>query len=565
MATIEDIMLSKDERTFQYENDLLSLPVPDLSNTLKKYLASVRPLVSAEEYRTTEAVVKRFAEEEGPYLHQRLTEFAEGKRNWIENWWEEQSYLGMRLPLPMMNMSGFAQQEDVWPARNGTQVPRAAAVLYYSLKFWEYTRKEMHRPAMDRRGRPLSMYMFKRIYNTVRLPGVDKDELIHYFKTEEEGDCPTHVIVMSKGHIFCLEMFGEDGELLTPPEIEVQLEKIKDKSIALGPAHGVPFLTSMGRSTWAETRSRLINLHPQNREISQTIQESIVALWLEDGTVSDESHHTVGEGIMMVSICTYIHKKLQETGGVWKGDRQIRSLPEPKHLQFVLDDELMLTIDKAKEDYAALYSVMILDFKRLERYNEPYNALYEILRLVPTYETAPTRQFYHGRTAAMRTCTKEVLDWCTAMDDPKIAHQQKMKLFVRAVTRHLTDFAEATELKDCDRHLLGLSLIAKKEGRSTPELYTDPSFSKSGGGGNYILVTSCLGYSSILGGVLPGAKHKNSIACFYKINDDKVTFFVSKWNEDVETTCSDFATAICSALDSMKELADLIDISSKGA
>ena len=40
--------------------------------------------------------------------------------------------------------------------------------------------------------------------------------------------------------------------------------------------------------------------------------------------------------------------------------------------------------------------------------------------MAPTYETAPIRQFYHGRTETMRTCTNEAFAWCKAMDDPTV-------------------------------------------------------------------------------------------------------------------------------------------------
>ncbi|GFO27234.1 carnitine o-octanoyltransferase [Plakobranchus ocellatus] len=615
MATVEDLMLSKDKTSFQFENDLLTLPVPDLSNTLKKYLQSVRVFVTPEEYKATEAIVEEFAKGEGQYLQQRLREYAEGKKNWLEKWWEEKNYLEVPYSATLMHMCGPGQLRDVWPARDGTQIPRAAALLHYTVKFWEYTRKELHTPAFDGQGRPLSMYQYRRIFNTFRMPGIDKDRLVESFRTEREGDCPSHVVVMCKGHIFRLEMFGEDGKILTPPEIEVQLEKIKDKSISLGPAQGVPFLTSMERNAWAKTRSRLSSLHPQNEEILQIIGESIMGVWLEDGFIGDETHlvnmsflgsgenrwfeksystaiyenglpfanadHAVGEGLMMVYIGSYIHKKLKESGAEWKGSRHIRSLPEPKHLQFVLDEQLMQTIDKAKEDFAALRELATAELREYHKYGKNYckqkrlhpDAVCQMAiqlayfrvhkRIVPTYETAPLRQFYHGRTEGMRTCTEEALAWVKAMDDPTVAGSQKLKLLVRAVTKHGKDFADASELKGCDRHLLALHVISQEEGRPTPALYTDPSFAKSGGGGNYIVVASCLGFTSIIGGVLPGCKHKNSIGCFYRINDNRLTFFVTTWNANEHVTSPRFADAVCNALDSIKELVDQNGVFSK--
>lgn len=40
MASVEDRILSATEKTFMYDDSLLTLPVPDLSHTLKKYLES---------------------------------------------------------------------------------------------------------------------------------------------------------------------------------------------------------------------------------------------------------------------------------------------------------------------------------------------------------------------------------------------------------------------------------------------------------------------------------------------------------------------------------------------
>ena len=40
MASVEDSITSKTEKTFQYDKDLLTYPVPELEDTAKKYLDS---------------------------------------------------------------------------------------------------------------------------------------------------------------------------------------------------------------------------------------------------------------------------------------------------------------------------------------------------------------------------------------------------------------------------------------------------------------------------------------------------------------------------------------------
>lgn len=103
-----------------------------------------------------------------------------------------------------------------------------------------------------------------------------------------------------------------------------------------------------------------------------------------------------------------------------------------------------------------------------------------------------------------------------------------------------------------DRHLLGLLLIAKEEGLPIPELFEDPLFSRrylgqwavvyiiwfsldvrrnaaptsnlsfvphSGGGGNFVLSTSLIGYMRIQGVVAPMVH--NGYGFFYHIRDDR--------------------------------------------
>ena len=50
---------------FPTQNELPPLPLPALDDTCERYLDSVRPLLSADEYKHTEAVVADFAREGG--------------------------------------------------------------------------------------------------------------------------------------------------------------------------------------------------------------------------------------------------------------------------------------------------------------------------------------------------------------------------------------------------------------------------------------------------------------------------------------------------------------------
>ncbi|XP_017376967.1 peroxisomal carnitine O-octanoyltransferase-like [Cebus imitator] len=135
------------------------------------------------------------------------------------------------------------------------------------------------------------------------------------------------------------------------------------------------------------------------------------------------------------------------------------------------------------------------------------------------YETAMTRYFYHGRTETVRSCTVEAVRWCQSMQDPSTTlHEQQQKM-LQAFAKHNKMMKDCSAGKGFDRHLLGLSLIAKEEGLPVPELFTDPLFTKSGGGGNFVLSTSLIGYLRVQGVVVPMVH--NGYGFFYHIRDDR--------------------------------------------
>ena len=71
------------EKTFANDETLPDLPVPNLKDTLNRYLDSVKPHVTEDEFLTTTDIVENFEKNEGQILHQRLLERAKTHRNWV--------------------------------------------------------------------------------------------------------------------------------------------------------------------------------------------------------------------------------------------------------------------------------------------------------------------------------------------------------------------------------------------------------------------------------------------------------------------------------------------------
>ena len=103
----------------------------------------------------------------------------------------------------------------------------------------------------------------------------------------------------------------------------------------------------------------------------------------------------------------------------------------------------------------------------------------------PTYETASTRLFLHGRTDVIRTYSEDSQSWVEAMvaassEKSQSIVQDATKLYdllAKAIAAHNTFTREASTGKGFDRHLLGLRLNMQK-GESHP-LLEDPLFAES--------------------------------------------------------------------------------------
>uniref|UniRef100_A0A8C7GVR2 Peroxisomal carnitine O-octanoyltransferase n=1 Tax=Oncorhynchus kisutch TaxID=8019 RepID=A0A8C7GVR2_ONCKI len=557
------------ERTFQYQHSLPPLPVPSLEGSLAKYLDAVRPFATEEEYQVTAAVVKRFGEGIGKDLHQKLLQRARTRRNWLEEWWLDAAYLELRYPSQLnVNFGGPAPYlEHCWPPTEGVQLQRTSISMWHTLQYWDLLRTERLDP--HKAGNVvLDMDQFRMLFCTCKVPGVTKDTIINYFKTESEGPCPSHVVVMCKGRFFSFDAVC-DGHILTPPELLRQLTHVKQCCEGEPAGDGVAALTSEERTRWAEAREYLIGIDPANKTILEIIQSSLFVVSLDDakpyvtrealtgdptirwgdksynslsfadGTFGSNCDHAPYDAMVLVTHCYYVDQQLKATDGKWKGTETVRPMPLPEELVFTVDDRVRSDVAHAKQQYFetdlqvvcyAFTSFGKAAIKQKKLHPDTFIQLALQLayyrqhgRLGSCYETAMTRRFYHGRTETMRPCTLEAQNWCHTMLLPaaSVSAEAKRKALLLAFNKHNKLMAEAQNGKGFDRHLLGLYLIAKEEGLPMPDLFTDPLYSKSGGGGNFTLSTSLVGYTTVLGAVAPMVHH--GYGFFYRIGDDSLT------------------------------------------
>uniref|UniRef100_A0A8C5QYW2 Peroxisomal carnitine O-octanoyltransferase n=1 Tax=Leptobrachium leishanense TaxID=445787 RepID=A0A8C5QYW2_9ANUR len=559
---------------------------------------SVKPFLNRKEFERTSKIVKSFENGVGKELHRKLLERARERKNWLEEWWLNAAYLEVRTPSQLnVNFGGPGSYlEHYWPPKSGTQLERGSISIWYTFLYWDLIRKEKL-SVQKARNIPLDMQQMRNLFNTCKIPGVTKDSIVNYFKTESEGTSPSHLVVMSRGRIFTFDAVHK-GQILTPPEIQRQLSYIQNICLTEPNGIGLGSLTTEERTRWALAREHLVSLDPKNLSNLETIQSSLFVVSLDDaspvGTAEDYTQisklvltgdptirwgdksynclifqngvhgsncdHAPSDAMVLVSMCDYIDRNVVACEGCWKGSTAVRDLPHPEEVVFTVDDKVLHDIALAKAQYQEQCSDLQLVNYAFTSFGK---ALTKKRRLHPDtfiqlavqlafyklygrpgccYETASTRMFYHGRTETMRSCTVEAVEWCRSMVDPDATLAQRQALLQRAFAKHNKMMEECQLGRGFDRHLLGLLLLAKEGGLPVPELFTDPAFTKSGGGGNFVLSTSCLGYTNVHGAVVPMTR--DGYGFFYRIRDDRFVVSCSSWKSCPETDAEKFCRTV---------------------
>lgn len=150
----------------------------------------------------------------------------------VERYWEDIAYHELRFPLsPYCIMSQPLIIASVGIEESPSyRIKALASTAYHSGKFWELLRKEKLRPPTNPDGSlTFSADLYRRLFNSSRIPGDPKDEIHDYFKTEREGDCPSIILIVSRGRVFYLDFLDQDGNVLSQQEFFYAFSIIRDR------------------------------------------------------------------------------------------------------------------------------------------------------------------------------------------------------------------------------------------------------------------------------------------------------------------------------------------------
>jgi len=498
--------------TFAADDDLPKVPLPTLSASVDRFLQWCAPLLTPDEYDRTADAARELLIPGGTasVLQADLERFDATAHSWLDEFWPSR-YLGRRDRIAL-NANFFFLFGPGTPDQCLRAAELATAAIGHKVDLDAGT---FVPPAG--RGAPQSMDQSRHIFSTTRIPGDPQDTVrTPYSDTWPGPSTERHVVVLCRGRIHRLDVFGSDGALHTVDEIAGALRAIRDAHPArAGFDEAVGSLTTLARAEWAAVRGRLTGLDPANTEAVDVVERALFAICLDDDAPADETaaartllagdsgnrwfdkalsivvlpdgtagvniEHCELDGTTVLTLVDAMFADTVATHAERAGARP-HGAPTAAELEFVLDDDLRGAIRRAHDEFAAFLDgtattlVAFDDFgadtaKALGVSPDAFvQAAYQVAHrrakgvTGATYESIATRQFRRGCTEAMRVVTPEMVAFVDLMQDPQASADDRRTALRAATDAHVTRARQCQQGDAPEQHLWELEWVQRRRG-----------------------------------------------------------------------------------------------------
>lgn len=403
--------------TMHFQKSLPRLPVPELSKTGERYLKSLRPLLTDDQFEQARRRTTDFVTTEGKILQEKL--IAKDNRNkhtsYISEYWFD-LYLRDRVALPINYNPLLVFQNDSRPPYNN-QLIRATNLLISAVRFMCSLREQILEPEVYHlnpkksnthffrtitrllpeavswygaylfKAFPLDMSQFVGLFGATRLPQINKDKIYR-------DPSSKHVVVQKNGNFYIFDVFDTDGNILSPSELLGNLSKILNDNTPKAD-HPLGILTSQNRDVWATQRAHLESIG--NQETLRKIDSAIFNLVLDDILIEDDKHrilqnflhgdgtnrwfdksfsvivtgdgvagvnfeHSWGDGVAVLRFFQDIYNETITKPFVHPDTKPSDNNITVSTLDFKLDDKSKNFIENAKKEYKQWYDSLSIDY-----------------------------------------------------------------------------------------------------------------------------------------------------------------------------------------------------------
>lgn len=580
----------------KYQDELQTLPIPELNETLVKYLEWVKPLLSEKEFKKTVNAVEEFGKlgGEGEKLHSKLVEYKstiEGNKSWLFKMWDEMYLSGRYSIIPSVSFCGLLNNDEYKEKYTLEEI--LGNVAYTATGIYHQIVDE-NLPVEKIKGKPICMEQYLRLFKSMRIANTDIDDFYVGEFAKEDNYC----IVYNKYNIYKVMLTDSNGERINPHGLTKAIEFItrKDEEEEYN-----PFLYTVAERDLAKNILDQILVSEENIRNFEEFKNALFVMCIDDtskdhkGTTQDlllsdgmnrcfdksiqfiisqnkeigaNIEHTGYDGTIAFSMLEMINNAL-EAGMPNKEDNDKYVLP--RKLNFILTNEVKKLLDKVRNEQEKKSKSYYLC---LEYFNEFGSNKVKALGISPdayfhiaiqvaqyktfgkirsTYEPVAVRNFRQGRTECARSSSLEKAEFAKEFTKKTKSTNELYDLLKKAANAHVNRIKECQMGYGVERHLFGLAQMQSKFGKELniqelPKLYTDKGYkelktdfiSTSAVGGKY------LRYSAF------GPQTETGFGMFYTINKDEIAINIATKVEQKDKA-EEFVSNLMSVFVEIKE------------
>ena len=576
------------------ESKFPQIPVPNLKDTIQKYLNTIKAVSSKEEYMKSLNLVESFMQKTGPTLQNRLLLNAKNSKNWVIDVFKNRQPL---TKLPYATNSSFLIRHK-FPS----QVEAAARIIYISIIIKIIIKKNKFEQIT--RLCPTQFYNF---FNSSRIPTLTMD-ILESFSNETYN----HVIILHKNSFYkvCVSL---DYEYLIS-QIEMILKMECQNTLNTNNFIGV--LTTEERENWVDSRDYFLKLSKENVDFIKDINTSLMIISLEEHkstqlTLHELSHLcllsdgnnryfdktvqyiiykdgyaglNINRKVINITNSNEIIKFIVNFDKLYTFNKEkntpnnkmfindylkdlieneniIKSPSLPIKLSYNLDSKLKNDISKAYShleniklfhdvfffnQFGSLligqnYSIKIDSFIQMA-IQYTYFKLYHKYPVV--LQPVHTRKFFMGSSEALRALSLQSINFVASLMDKKAPNAFKQRLGYVAFKYHFQQVLDTSNGLGIDRHLVGLQSVLY--GDPLPEIFKDKLYERSRRC-DIITISFETEYISISHFFPP---FYGTMTIAYFIRSDRIDFTITSKNDD----CKLFLETLSSSLSEMYEI-----------
>ena len=402
--------------TYYFQDSLPKIPIPALEDTIQRYLASAKPLLSDEEFEVTSSVASDFLHGKGKELNDALVAKNKTQYTSYYNEYWGNMYLEDRNTLlrhtPYIGWADIPSDEDQEGRRDRMdQSSRATSLIVSSLVYFRTLRDEKLTPIIFHQkpdytknkawetfikllprklafygaylfgAVPIDMTNMKKMFHATRIPKQNLDVLKSYPESK-------HILVQRGTQFYVFDVLDDDGELIDGNLIAKNIDHIlrNEPFDDSGPPIGA--LTLWNRTSWSQSRERLVG-HLNNQATMEKIDSALFAVCLEDEIPESRSgqliralsgsngknrwhdksfqivirpdgvacmtfEHSWGDGVAVLSYLTEVHDHILKTNDF--DPENCNSSVSVEKLSFNVDDKVVQDAKEAEnfvEDFVS--------------------------------------------------------------------------------------------------------------------------------------------------------------------------------------------------------------------